>query len=44
MRRELTLLDSSGALISLALFGAQALQLPQSALVNVPLVAIKGES
>lgn len=42
VRRELTLSDSSGAFVSLALFGVQALQLPQSALADTPLVAIKG--
>ncbi|CDI74242.1 Replication protein A 70 kDa subunit, related [Eimeria praecox] len=43
MRRELTLLDASGSFVSFTLFGAQALQLPQSALENQPLIAIKGE-
>lgn len=43
VRRELTLSDSSGAFVSLALFGAQALQLPESALADTPLVAIKGD-
>ncbi|KAL8431567.1 hypothetical protein Efla_000613 [Eimeria flavescens] len=42
VRRELTLLDSSGVSVSLAAFGPQALQLPQSALAGSPLLAIKG--
>lgn len=43
MRRELTLLDSSSTFVSLALFGVQALHLPQSTLADTPLVAIKGD-
>ncbi|KAL8452196.1 hypothetical protein Emed_001503 [Eimeria media] len=42
VRRELTLLDSSGSSISLALFGAQAMKLHQTTLTNTPLLAIKG--
>ncbi|KAL8273288.1 hypothetical protein Esti_002789 [Eimeria stiedai] len=42
VRRELTLLDSSGSSVSLTLFGAQAMQLSQTTLANIPLLAIKG--
>ncbi|CDJ37032.1 hypothetical protein, conserved [Eimeria tenella] len=42
VRRDLTLVDSSGVFVSLSLFGPQALQLSQVALTNTPLAAIKG--
>ncbi|XP_026192785.1 replication protein A 70 kDa DNA-binding subunit [Cyclospora cayetanensis] len=42
VRRELTLLDSSGAFVSLSLFGTQAMPLRQEVLSNCPLVAAKG--
>ncbi|CDJ59147.1 hypothetical protein, conserved [Eimeria maxima] len=42
LRRELTLLDASESPVFFTLFGAQALQLPHSALEDNPLVAIKG--
>lgn len=43
LRRELTLLDASESPVFFTLFGAQALQLPHSALEDNPLVAIKGK-
>lgn len=44
VRRDLTLVDSSGVFVSLSLFGPQALQLSQVALTNTPLAAIKGKN
>ena len=44
VRRELALLDSSGVVVSLSLFGAQAMRLSTASLVSTPLLAIKGAS